>query len=459
MKTIHFLFGHFRIRAVLAIACLTLSAAACKSEEQGALVLFKVSVAAGVTSIDEFELSADQGISSRTLSAHTGLAANPPFTFGYFIGGYNGALAVTARAKRGGCTLGKSRTVTVAVMAGIMPIEGPELAIEPVDNPAGCGGGGPGRDGPDGGGGQPDVQGDTSKPDVPVDVPDDRSSLLGNGSACVTDAECTSGACSLGVCCDRACTGVCESCAEPDSKGTCTLVVGEPRTKRPACGGAMCMGASFVGQGICDGSAATCVALERPCGGYACDPAMGCKTSCTVAADCQPTHYCQLAGASGTCTVKVGDGTPCQTAEQCPTGDCKAYFRDDDGDGHSSSTMSMVCGGVDAPAGFSSVNDEDCCDRDAGAFKCVAGRPCDFQPQAQPTGCGTWDYNCDDESTPSPSMVTKATACAGGESDCQATAGEPLKPACGPFTYQGCVWDAAQSLCVLGDVQTMIPCY
>jgi hypothetical protein len=44
----------------------------------------------------------------------------------------------------------------------------------------------------------------------------------GLGQPCTTGAQCPTGFCADGVCCDTACTGICETCALPDKKGTCS---------------------------------------------------------------------------------------------------------------------------------------------------------------------------------------------------------------------------------------------
>jgi hypothetical protein len=39
--------------------------------------------------------------------------------------------------------------------------------------------------------------------------------------SCTQPAQCASGFCSHGVCCERACTSPCETCARPDNIGKC----------------------------------------------------------------------------------------------------------------------------------------------------------------------------------------------------------------------------------------------
>ncbi len=52
--------------------------------------------------------------------------------------------------------------------------------------------------------------------------------VIPNGTPCAHDSDCTSatesGHCADGVCCDSACTGVCESCNLTGTVGTCTAI-------------------------------------------------------------------------------------------------------------------------------------------------------------------------------------------------------------------------------------------
>ncbi|HMY17251.1 MAG TPA: VCBS repeat-containing protein, partial [Polyangium sp.] len=51
-----------------------------------------------------------------------------------------------------------------------------------------------------------------------------------NGTSCSSAAECTSGHCIDGVCCNNACTGACNACDVPGSIGTCTANCAPPCT-------------------------------------------------------------------------------------------------------------------------------------------------------------------------------------------------------------------------------------
>lgn len=51
-----------------------------------------------------------------------------------------------------------------------------------------------------------------------------------NGTGCMRDAECASGTCAQGVCCNRACDGLCEACDSEGTGGACTP---RPAGQRP----------------------------------------------------------------------------------------------------------------------------------------------------------------------------------------------------------------------------------
>jgi Cellulose binding domain len=149
-----------------------------------------------------------------------------------------------------------------------------------------------------------------------------------NGATCSIGDDCNSAVCAQGVCCDRDCSGTCQSCALDGKVGVCSLV--------PA-GGAPAVASQCAAQGIlscgndgtCNGSGAcrlfasgtVCVAgtcstgatqvLPRLCngtgtcqastigicaGGFNCDTgASVCRTSCTIptqAADCTSPNVC-----------------------------------------------------------------------------------------------------------------------------------------------------------------------
>ncbi|EYF02893.1 Kelch repeat-containing protein [Chondromyces apiculatus] len=90
--------------------------------------------------------------------------------------------------------------------------------------------------------------------------------LLDNGEGCQADADCRSGFCTEGVCCNEACDGnLCER--------ACST-----KHHAPANG--------------------TCVDVTPPCAPYSCDGSSGaCLTSCTSADGCSPGLVCAPSGA------------------------------------------------------------------------------------------------------------------------------------------------------------------
>src|SRR5690606_26829536 len=61
---------------------------------------------------------------------------------------------------------------------------------------------------------------------------------LTDGEACSAAEQCASGNCVDGICCNTLCEGLCESCAEAGSVGTCQVLAGNPMPARGSCDGA-----------------------------------------------------------------------------------------------------------------------------------------------------------------------------------------------------------------------------
>jgi hypothetical protein len=166
----------------------------------------------------------------------------------------------------------------------------------------------------------------------------------GLGSACSKAGDCPSGFCVDGVCCETACAGQCESCAEANKKGICLAVTGAPRAGRTACAGAApcagtCDGANrsactFPGSsqscraGSCANAVATvaagcdgkgaCPAIETvSCAPNTCAAAI-CAGGCSDTAPCTGTNFCS----AGKCMPKKANGQTCMTAPECTSGYC-----------------------------------------------------------------------------------------------------------------------------------------
>ena len=178
-------------------------------------------------------------------------------------------------------------------------------------------------------------------------------------TVCLDDTDCASGFCAQsgggpgGVCCDRECSGVCESClaAEqepPGVDGVCRPVAagtdpfdecephptdvclgdghcdgaGACRAFAPittGCGATQCQ-AGVVSGRLCDGSGTCRAGGSSSCGLYGCAATgAGCATTCSTDADCAADAFCS--GAS-MCQLKQARGEACSADTACQTGFC-----------------------------------------------------------------------------------------------------------------------------------------
>ena len=145
--------------------------------------------------------------------------------------------------------------------------------------------------------------------------------LKANGDACTQgqDFACASGQCVDGVCCDSACGGQCESCAEGTSKGRCVAVTGAPRgSRRPACSGTR-----DACRGVCEGTSRTQCAY--PGGNVTCVPASCTSGSLTGASVCNTLgdytfQPAPMACHSGQCSATPGQCLICAAGLACDGG-------------------------------------------------------------------------------------------------------------------------------------------
>lgn len=142
-----------------------------------------------------------------------------------------------------------------------------------------------------------------------------------NGDACTLgqDFVCASGQCVDGVCCDTACSGQCESCAESASKGRCVVVTGAPRGTRRAA----CAGVRDACRGVCDGVSRTQCAY--PGSNVTCVPASCVSGSLTMASVCNTLGDCTVPPApagchSGQCSATPGQCLVCTAGLACAGG-------------------------------------------------------------------------------------------------------------------------------------------
>jgi hypothetical protein len=165
------------------------------------------------------------------------------------------------------------------------------------------------------------------------------------GASCAANAECASGFCTDGVCCNVDCGGACVTCNQVGRLGTCWAADPGARDPRGICKNG---GIASCGQtGTCDGfglcakypaeticlppyctgdqlsTAGTCDGLGncRPRGSQNCEPFGcfdgACNTRCTDDTDCQVGHAC----VNGSCGPKQ-DGQPCAAPGECASGFC-----------------------------------------------------------------------------------------------------------------------------------------
>ncbi|MBL8719130.1 MAG: hypothetical protein JNL79_24305 [Myxococcales bacterium] len=152
------------------------------------------------------------------------------------------------------------------------------------------------------------------------------------GVACTTNAQCGSGACVDGFCCDKACGGACEACNVAGKEGTCSAIDGAPRAGHPSCApylsckagacsgscasdaecaaGNVCFvtkGRCGPARGLCDGEGSVVApdGSKKACAPYACGPTGDCLASCATTLDCAAGYACD----EKTCVPVVAKAT------------------------------------------------------------------------------------------------------------------------------------------------------
>jgi Concanavalin A-like lectin/glucanases superfamily len=208
-----------------------------------------------------------------------------------------------------------------------------------------------------GGGG--DLPPDEDASDVPMEMPDtggdlatDDDSLgdaadagLARGLPCASAAQCASGFCAQGVCCDRTCNEPCLACNLAATAGTCTPVLAgeDPRescaAEPPAgcgldgtcdgqgacrryranteCKPGSCANGIEYGASTCDGRGGCLPSSTRACTSGACS-GDSCAAPCSAAAPCQAGFFC----AAGRCTRTRALGAVCAAGLECASGFC-----------------------------------------------------------------------------------------------------------------------------------------
>jgi MYXO-CTERM domain-containing protein len=170
-----------------------------------------------------------------------------------------------------------------------------------------------------------------------------------NGAVCAnSNAECSSGFCIDGVCCDKACNGTCEACNSAltgQTNGSCKPIPagqsssGECNDAGPAnCGlNGLCNGAAgcqlyssgtqCANVGACSGESTryipdtcngtgTCIdkGIQACNAGYACVAGV-CQTQCTTDSQCASNHWCDTVNA--VCVADRDPGQSCSKDATC----------------------------------------------------------------------------------------------------------------------------------------------
>jgi hypothetical protein len=179
----------------------------------------------------------------------------------------------------------------------------------------------------------------------------------GNGGACSSASQCTSGNCVDGFCCDSSCTGACRACSAvkkgSGSNGTCGNVSGgsDPDSEcaddgamscdrdgwcdgsgacrlYPAgasCGTNTCTAGVQSGQS-CDGFGSCNPSNVTQCAPYVCASASACGTTCTADTGCIASAWCETTATPRTCRADLGTGNACTRDSQCLSGFCADGF-------------------------------------------------------------------------------------------------------------------------------------
>jgi len=236
-----------------------------------------------------------------------------------------------------------------------------------------------------------------------------------NGKSCTASAQCQSGFCIDGVCCNQACAQTCYQCDRTGNVGTCaaTLIGQLDHSATTPCDSA---GQSCNGSGSCvtgklpNGS--TCTA-NTDCTSNYCVDKICCSSTCTTA--CQA---CNVAGSLGSC-VNVPAGsqdtnatTPCNMAGQyCDAaGTCQTGLKPN----------GTTCGAASECGSNFCVDGVCCVNACAGLCStCNGGNPgtCEGVRAGTPdSACSTGMY-CGDNRMCVMGKKTNGAACA-GDSEC-----------------------------------------
>ncbi len=330
------------------------------------------------------------------------------------------------------------------------------------------------------------------------------------GTACSSGANCASGICVEGVCCDDSCSGQCQSCKLVGKIGTCSAVVSAPPTSKQPCPGsgacagkcdgvsagcvmpnaetvcaaASCSGGTATPSRSCNGAGACRSVDSFSCGNYACG-ATSCRTSCSGMEDCAPGAVCSgasclscSAGKSicsnqcvdlktdsahcGSCTKACGagerckdgacllaDGQRCTGDAQCAAGRCVSFYVDNDGDGYPDRSNQQSWCGVTSSLlpGFIAPRSDDRWDCCDSESLIHPDQNLYFATSTSACGVG-FDYDCSGAVEKAP-MPGSGSCHFDDTGTCGSAAGAPSEN-CGSMHFsQGCQSiEASPPLCV-----------
>ncbi|MFH0901237.1 MAG: kelch repeat-containing protein [Pseudomonadota bacterium] len=211
---------------------------------------------------------------------------------------------------------------------------------------------------------------------------------MADGKECTANAQCLSGNCVDGVCCNTICSGLCADCNLPGTAGTCTPVPAglDPRGE--------CASAGPCG-GTCN-ALGKCVAAGPgdPCGTCrACSPAVEC-VPVTNGTSCDPVRYCTVGDTCQAGICVAGPGNACDDSNPCTEDLCDEQLKQCTNEKH---------------ADHSGCDDGDACNGEERCFDgvCTAGRAvvCDDGREC------TDDYCVSPEGVCAYDPVTNGTAC------------------------------------------------
>ena len=166
-----------------------------------------------------------------------------------------------------------------------------------------------------------------------------------NGETCTAPADCASGFCQQGICCNRACTEGCYACNGMGTSGTCAPV---PAGQDPlnqcestavatcgtdgscngqgacrlhgngvVCAAATCAGSTQLLASRCNGAGACLRGTSQSCAPFACGTDGNCRTTCAANTDCSGSNTC-----AGNSCGKKSVGSKCSDPTECESGFC-----------------------------------------------------------------------------------------------------------------------------------------